>query len=217
MDAAPNVNDIEQILSNPPTPPRTKTIGLDTQISLVQCKIEDTSETNSVTNKTLLERSRKSSVDVGTDTVGKKQLCVKTIIFNFTKKNWIICCTPDYFITVHFLSIIDLGIGTQTNFDNDIKEENNLDEKSTTESFLEKIAKKRKKLSKTSVGSNSNPPSRNSVACSPPTPISRNSIDNETANLLEDDIEKNGEKFRERQSSVSPPLDKRGAYGYLDL
>ena len=87
MDAAPNVNDIEQILSNPPTPPRTKTIGLDTQISLVQCKIEDTSETNSVTNKTLLERSRKSSVDVGTDTVGKKQLCVKTIIFNFTKKN----------------------------------------------------------------------------------------------------------------------------------
>ena len=91
-------------------------------------------------------------------------------------------CTPDYFISVHFLSIIDLGIGTQTNFDNDIKEENNLDEKSTTESFLEKIAKKRKKLSKTSVGSNSNPPSRNSVACSPPTPISRNSIDNETAN-----------------------------------
>ena len=118
---------------------------------------------------------------------------------------------------VDFLSIIDLGIGTQTNFDNDIKGENNLDEKSTTESFLEKIAKKRKKLSKTSMGSNSNPPSRNSVACSPPTPISRNSIDNETANLLEDDIEKNGEKFRERQSSVSPPLDKRGAYGYLDL
>ena len=105
------------------------------------------------------------------------------------------------------LLLIDLGIGTQTNFDNDIKA-NNLEEK---------IAKKRKKLSKTSVGSNSNPPSRNSVACSPPTPISRNSIDNETANLLEDDIEKNGEKFRERQSSVSPPLDKRGAYGYLDL
>ena len=111
------------------------------------------------------------------------------------------------FLFTFSLLLIDLGIGTQTNFDNDIKA-NNLEEK---------IAKKRKKLSKTSVGSNSNPPSRNSVACSPPTPISRNSIDNETANLLEDDIEKNGEKFRERQSSVSPPLDKRGAYGYLDL
>ena len=86
MDAAPNVNDIEQILSNPPTPPRTKTIGLDTQISLVQCQIENSSETISVANGTLFERSRKSSVDVGTDTVGKKQLCVKTIIFNFTKK-----------------------------------------------------------------------------------------------------------------------------------
>ena len=109
------------------------------------------------------------------------------------------------------LLLIDLGIGTQTNFHNDIKA-NNLEEK---------IAKKRKKLSKTSVGSNSNPPSRNSVACSPPTPISRNSIDNETGTtLLEttlNDVEKNDEKFRERQSSVSPPLDKRGAYGYLDL
>ena len=140
---------------------------------------------------------------------------ISTLKKKFYDKNFeLFFCTPYYFISVHFLSIIDLGIGTQTNFDNDIKEENNLDEKSTTESFLEKIAKK---ISKTSVGSNSNPPSRNSVACSPPTPISRNSIDNETANLLEDDIEKNGEKFRERQSSVSPPLDKRGAYGYLDL
>ena len=85
MDAAPNVNDIEQILSNPPTPPRTKTIGLDTQISLVQCKIEDTSEAISVTDKTLFERSRKSSVDVGTDTVGK-QLC-QNYNFQFHEKN----------------------------------------------------------------------------------------------------------------------------------
>ena len=58
------------------------------------------------------------------------------------KKFELFFCTPDYFISVHFLSIIDLGIGTQTNFDNDIKEENNLDEKSTTESFLKKIAHK---------------------------------------------------------------------------
>ena len=101
---------------------------------------------------------------------------------------------------------------------------NNLDEKSiANESFHEKIAKTRKKLS-TSLGSNSNPPSRNSVACSPTptTPLSRNSIDNETGTTLlettlDDDVEKNDEKFRERQSSVSPPLNKRGAYGYLDL
>ena len=86
MAAAPNVYDIEQILSNPPTPPKTKTIGLDTQKSLVQCQIENTSETISVTDGTLFEHSRKSSVDVGTDTVGKKQLCVKTKNFNFTTK-----------------------------------------------------------------------------------------------------------------------------------
>ena len=86
MTAAPNVYDIEQILSNP-TPPKQKTIGLDTQKSLVQCQIENTSETISVTDGTLFERSRKSSVDVGTDTVGMKQLCVKTKIFNFTTKN----------------------------------------------------------------------------------------------------------------------------------
>ena len=104
MDAAPNVNDIEQILSNPPTPPRTKTIGLDTQISLVQCKIEDTSETISVTDGTLFERSRKSSVDVGTDTVGKKQLCVKTIIFNFTKKklNYFLYSRLFYYCSLSF-------------------------------------------------------------------------------------------------------------------
>ena len=86
MAAAPNVYDIEQILSNPPTPPKTKTIGLDTQKSLVQCQIENTSETISLTDGTLFEHSRKSSVDVGTDTVGKKQLCVKTKNFNFTTK-----------------------------------------------------------------------------------------------------------------------------------
>ena len=73
MSAVPNVNDIEQILTIPPTTPMTKTIGLDTQKSLIQCQIDNTSETIDVTDGAVFERSRKSSVDVGTDTIGKNQ------------------------------------------------------------------------------------------------------------------------------------------------
>ena len=73
MTAVPNVNDIEQILTCPPTPPKTKTIGLDTQQSLVQnYLVENTSETDGI-----FEHSRKSSVDVGTDTIGKKSALEK--------------------------------------------------------------------------------------------------------------------------------------------